>query len=78
MSALVAALTSAKSNAKKKKKVNLGKKGSFEISHPGWTKNKAAEAGESTAEWSKEHSKDKGVAGRRARSAIGLMAMGKK
>lgn len=73
-------LTGAKEGGKfkkKKKKVSLGEKGSFTIKHPGWTKQKAAEAGESTSEWAHQHSGDSGVAGRRARSALGLMSMKK-
>jgi hypothetical protein len=72
MGALADALTKSKM---KKRKVNLGKKGSFTINHPGWTRQKAAEAGESTAEWAHQHSGDSGVAGRRARAALGLMGM---
>lgn len=76
---LASALTSAKKKGKfKKKKVNLGSKGSFTITHPGWTREQAAKAGMSTSEWANAHSGDKGVAGRRARSALGLMAMSKK
>lgn len=62
----------------KKKQVNLGSKGSFTIRHPGWTRAKAAAAGMSTREWAQKHSGDAGVAGKRARSALGLMAMGHK
>ncbi len=65
----------AKKKLKKPKTVNLGSKGSFQIKHPGWTRNKAKAAGMSTREWSEAHKGDAGVAGRRARSALGLMAM---
>jgi hypothetical protein len=82
MSALEAALAGARSAGKfgakkKKKKVDLGEKGSFTIKHPGWTKDQAAKSGMSTKEWAQEHSGDSGVAGRRARSALGLMGMKK-
>ncbi len=81
MSTLSSFLTGAKSagklNNKKKKKVNLGKKGSFTISHPGWSKEQAQKEGKSTSDWAQEHSSDSGVTGRRARSAIGLMSMKK-
>lgn len=57
------------------KLVDLGNKGSFKIKHPGWTKAKAKAAGMSTREWAEAHKSDSGVAGRRARSALGLMGM---
>lgn len=72
------ALADAIAGKRKKQKVNLGKKGSFTISHPGWTSGKAKAAGMTTKQWSEAHAGDQGVAGRRARSAIGLMAMGGK
>jgi hypothetical protein len=76
--ALADALTAQKKRGKLKgKKVNLGDKGSFTIKHPGWTKAKAQAAGMSTSQWAQAHKGDSGVAGRRARAAIGLMAMGK-
>lgn len=61
----------------KTKKVKLGRKGSFVIKHPGALRRKAKAAGESTAEFAKKHESDKGVTGRQARSAEGLMAMHK-
>ncbi len=77
--ALVSQLADHEMSRKKKKAkartVNLGKKGSFKIEHPGWTRQKAQEAGMSTRDWAESHSGDEGVAGRRARSALGLMAM---
>lgn len=79
MSDLVEAIATQKKKGKiKAKRVNLGKKGSFTITHPGWTREHAAKAGMTTQEWASAHSGDAGVAGRRARSALGLMAMGKK
>jgi hypothetical protein len=78
MASLADALTTQKKRGKMKgKTVSLGKKGSFKITHPGWTRNKAAAAGMSTKQWSQAHKGDAGVAGRRARSALGLMAMSK-
>ena len=62
---------------KKGRTVNLGAKGSFKIKHPGWTRAKAAAAGESTHQWAEEHTSSPGVTGARARSALGLMAMHK-
>lgn len=60
----------------KKQHVDLGEKGGFTINHPGAVRRAAARKGETTREWSEEHEGDSGVEGRRARSALGLMAMG--
>lgn len=60
---------------KKAKKVDLGKKGSFEIKHPGAFKAKAERAGMSTRAYAEKEKGAPGVTGRQARSAIGLMSM---
>jgi hypothetical protein len=76
MADLASTLSNQKKRGKMKAKtVSLGKKGSFKITHPGWTRNKAKAAGMSTKEWSEKHKSDPGVAGRRARAALGLMSM---
>lgn len=63
---------------RKKVHVDLGEKGGFTINHPGVVRRAAARKGETTHEWAEEHEGESGVEGRRARSALGLMAMGKK
>ena len=57
--------TPAKSGTKKVRIVDLGKKGSFDIKHPGVLKAKAKRAGESTKEFAESHDKGKGVTARR-------------
>lgn len=63
---------------KKTKTVNLGKKGSFEIKHPGALRAKAKKAGMSTKQFAEKHKKGTGTTARQSRSAIGLMSMKKK
>lgn len=72
-SALVDGILTA--SKRKKRTVNLGKKGSFTINHPGALRAKASAAGESTREFAETHTKGKGVTARQARAALGLMAM---
>jgi len=60
----------------KPKKVSLGKKGGFTIKHPGVFKAAAKRAGMSTRAYAQKKKSAPGVLGRRARSALGLMAMG--
>jgi hypothetical protein len=61
----------------KPKKVSLGKKGGFVIRHPGSFRASAKRAGMSTRAYAEKKKSAPGVLGRRARSALGLMAMGK-
>jgi hypothetical protein len=61
----------------KPKKVSLGKKGSFTIKHPGAFKAAAKRAGMGTKAYAQKKKSASGVIGNRARSALGLMAMGK-
>lgn len=64
---------------RKPKKVKLGKKKkSFTIKHPGAFREAAKAAGKGTAEYAREKKGAPGKLGRMARSALGLMAMGKK
>lgn len=67
-----------KTARKKVKVVDLGKKGSFKINHPGALRAKAKAAGESTAEFAKSHDKGDSATARQSRAAQGLMAMHKK
>ncbi len=60
---------------KKPEHVNLGKKGGFTIKHPGAFSAAAHRAGKSTRQFAEEKKGAKGKIGRRARSALGLMAM---
>lgn len=60
----------------KAKKVAIGKK-SFVIKHPGAFKAAAQRAGMGTKAYAQKKKSAPGVLGRRARSALGLMAMGK-
>ena len=66
-----------KARRAKKVEVNLGRKGSFTINHPGAFKAFAAKKGLSTAEAAEQYKDAPGHVGRMARSALGLMAMGK-
>ena len=67
---------SGKSGSKRKAKVvNLGKKGSFKINHPGALRAKAKAAGESTKAFAKSHDKGSSATARQSRAALGLMAM---
>lgn len=65
----------AKSGTKRVRVVDLGKKGSFQIKHPGALKAKASKAGESTKRFAESHDKGKGVTARQSRAALGLMGM---
>lgn len=62
----------------KPKHVNLGKKGSFTIHHPGALKAKAKKAGMSTRAYAEKHKKGTSKTARMSRAAIGLMAMSKR
>lgn len=54
--------------------VNLGKKGSFEITRPGSLRKAAKKAGETSRQFAQSHTKDPKW-GSRARAALGLMGM---
>jgi len=60
---------------KKPEHVDLGKKGSFTVKHPGAFTAAAKRAGEGTQEYAREHQSDSGTLARRARSALGFAAM---
>lgn len=63
---------------RKPEHVDLGKKGSFTVKHPGAFRRAAEQAGKSTDEFAHEHEHDSGQLGRRARTALGFAAMRKK
>jgi hypothetical protein len=58
------------------KTVNLGSKGSFEITRPGSLRAAAQKAGMSSKQFAQKKTKDP-TWGSRARAALGLMGMGK-
>lgn len=69
------ALASALTAQKKRRKVSLGRKGSFTIKHPGAFRAFASKKGLSTKAAASKYSDAGGHVGAMARSALGLMAM---
>lgn len=63
---------------KKRKVVDLGKKGKFVVKRPGALTRKAKKAGKSNHEFAVEHQHDKGLTGEQSRSALGFEAMKRK